>query len=140
MKKTSILSMVGTALLMVFLVGCSTIHDTTDDYQTRSYNDRYRNTDSYYSNNAPILVRDRYSGKYFYVYPSNTYSSIDNYGYDRNYYNGNRSYYNSNRNYSNNNNHYTPRDSRLTVSDDQRRDQRANDEEARKRILGRKNQ
>jgi hypothetical protein len=139
MKKTSILSMVGTALLMVFLVGCSTIHDTTDDYQTRSYNDRYRNTDSYYSNNAPILVRDRYTGKYFYVYPSNTDSSIDNYGYDRNFYNGNRSYYNSNRNYSNNN-HYTLRDSRPTVSDDQRRDQRANDEEARKRILGRKNQ
>jgi uncharacterized protein YceK len=139
MKKTSILSMVGTALLMVFLVGCSSIYETTDDNQARSYNQRYRDNDIYRNNNnSPILVQDRYTGKYFYVYPANTYSSNDYYGYDRNYYSGRTSYYNGNRTYSNGSS--TTRDSRSTVTDEQRRDQRANDESARKQILGKKGQ
>lgn len=132
MKNRNILSMVALSLLIVIGgIGCTTLQETTDG----SYeNDRsaYRSSafnDPYYSA-APVLVRDAYTGRYFYVYPSAAYSPYDAFRYDNRYYN-NRNY--NNRIYS------TPRSTQPQVSDEQRREQKQKLEDSRKRILGRDN-
>ena len=133
MKNRNIFSMVALSLLMVLGgIGCTTLQETTDG----SYDDDrsiYRSSafnDPFYSTATPVLVRDAYTGRYFYVYPANTFSPYDNYRYDNRNYN-NRAY--NNRIYSN------PRTAQPQVSEEQRREQRQKLEDSRKRILGRQN-
>ena len=132
MKNRNILSMVALSLLMVIAgIGCTTLQETTDG----SYDERstYRSSafnDPFYNSATPVLVRDAYTGRYFYVYPSSAYSTYDTYRYDNRYYN-NRNY--NNRYYNN------TRNAQPQVSEEQRREQRQKLEDSRKRILGRDN-
>lgn len=133
MKNRNILSMVALSLLMVIgAIGCTTLQETTDgsyENERSAYRSSVFN-DPYYSNNAPVLVRDAYTGRYFYVYPSAAYSPYDAYRYDNRYYN--------NRNY-NNRGFSTPRSAQPQLTEDQRREQKQKLEDSRRRILGRDN-
>ncbi len=135
MKSTKYLSMAVLAFLIFAGVGCTTLYETTDGYNEGPSSSRrsMMNESYYYGSNAPILVRDMYTGRYFYVYPSNSYSQLNSYGYDRRY--NNSGYYGNNYGYSDNRDRYNRNESRPTVTDEQRR---AKEDDARRRILGKK--
>jgi hypothetical protein len=133
MKNRFLLSMAIFSVLMVAGVGCTTMQEATDSYEDERSTYRSSAFNDPFSNNFgnQVLVRDAYTGRLFYVYPSNSFSSpFDAYRFDNRYYN-NRSY----------NNRYgsRPSTSRPQLSDEQIREQREKAEDSRRKILGGKN-
>lgn len=144
MKHYKLLPMVLFAALMVFITSCAPLQGST--YDTYDDNDYRRGNVAeeriMYNNGNPVLVRDAFSGRLFYVYPNVGYSQYgnvyDNRFNDSRYYNNRRP--NNNRNYRNNtstnnrNNNNTK-----VVTQEQRNEQRQKQEESRNIILGKKN-
>ena len=88
MKNLKIVPIGAIAILMVFLASCSPFQQTGGERYDEGYGDRrsaYIDEPIYYNSNRPVLVRDAYTGKLFYVYPNNSYSP---YGYGSRYDNG----------------------------------------------------
>ncbi len=87
MKKLKIVPIGAIAILVVFLNSCSPFQQSSrsydDDYGSRR--SAYIDEPIFYSNSSPVLVRDAFSGKLFYIYPNNGYSP---YGYGSSYDNG----------------------------------------------------
>jgi len=99
MKNLKIVPIGAIAILMVFLASCSPFQQTGSGGYEEDYGNRrsgYIEEPVYYNNSRPVLVRDAYTGKLFYVYPSNSYapygyrSGYDNGFYDQRVYNNQR--------------------------------------------------
>lgn len=129
MKNRYFLSVVLSIVFMVGAYSCTTLQETADGYEDDRLTSRNSSFyDPFYNQSTPVLVRDAYTGRLFYVYPTNSLSPFDNRMYDSRYTN---SRFNNNRYYS------RPSTGRPHVSDEQRQQTRERQEEARRKILGR---
>lgn len=127
-------------ILMVVMVGCTTLAETTGDYGDAPARRRVYYENPYYGNTI-ILERDPYTGQLYQISPNGYgYSPFDTYGYNNYPYNYNRGNYNRG-NYSRGN-----RGSAVTArpSEPRRTERpapsRQNFEDARNKVLGGKKQ
>lgn len=132
MKNPIILSLVVLSVLLVGGIGCTVVQPTGADEDERYDRRMSSANDPYYYSSRPVLVQDARTGRYFYVYPNDLYSSFDPYRFDSRYSNGYNRYYNDY--------YYAPSNrgtsSRPQLTEEQRKVQKEKLEESRKRILG----
>jgi hypothetical protein len=132
MKYFKLLPMAVIVVLMVVMVGCTTIRDASGEYGDVPSRRRVYYENPYYGNTI-ILERDPYTGQLYQISPYG-YSPLNTYGYNYYPYNNNGVYHNrDNRGGTVITKPSQPRNERSNQS-------RQNFEDARNKVLGGKKQ
>jgi hypothetical protein len=138
MKKNIFFSFALFSILTVVISSCTTMQEAgyyNEDEGYRNNRSVYMEDPLYNSSVRPLLVRDAFTGRTFYVYPDNTYSpygsSLYNMPFDNRNYSNRRAYGNG-RSYRNPSRNTTA----PVVSPQQKAEQRQKQEASRNLILG----
>jgi hypothetical protein len=138
MKKNIFFSFALFSILAVVISSCTTMQEAGYYSEDDGYNNNrsvYIEDPLYYNSARPLLVRDAFTGRTFYVYPNNGYSPYGSSIYNmplnnRNY--SNRRAYGNGRSYRNPGRNTTA----PVVSPQQKAEQRQKQESSRNLILG----